>query len=216
MTASINIDALGTEGFVEGWADLDRESVLRVFSVLGKPVSGNRHSELVRDIQPRLASEAPLNTLSSRYGLAQFPFHTDGAHWVRPPRYLVLYCLNPGSGSRTTRLLSPLESCGSEELAPLRRDVWRVAGVKRPFLARILDGVCGTEFLRFDAACMTSLKASAPSRAVIQTLIARTGSRTIEWEPSKFLVIDNWRALHARGPAKKVDCDRHHLRLLLE
>jgi len=103
----------------------------------------------------------------------------------------------------------------AQDLGRLRRDVWKVIGVRKSFWARVLDGVCGNDYLRFDAACMTPAE-GASSADVIRGALLSAESRAISWEQSKFLVIDNWRVLHARGTATQPDGDRHHLRLLIQ
>jgi L-asparagine oxygenase len=216
MEPLIDTLSLARDGFVEGSVELPREQLLSFFAMLGRPISGSRHSELIRDIRPQHTSEAPRNTLSSRYGLDSFPFHTDGAHWIRPPRYLVLYCLDPGRAHRQTMILSPLELLSKEEKLALRRELWRVTGIARSFWVRVLDGVCGDEFLRFDEACMRPERPLCVSATIMQRRIGVAAPRAIHWEQSKFLVIDNWRTLHARGTAMQTDHDRHHLRILLQ
>jgi len=215
MTERIDKARLLRDGFLVGYADLRRDDLPSFFSNLGTPVGGFRHPELVRDIRPQAVSEATPNTLSSRYGLGTFPFHTDGAHWTRPPRYLVLYCVSPGMGNRPTNLAFPLATISAQDRRRLRRDIWRVIGGRHSFWARVLDGVCGDEYLRFDSACMTPTRGPS-STEMIEDRVRSAGPLAIFWEPSKFLVIDNWRILHARGAAVQFDGDRHHWRLLIQ
>src|SRR5881396_827254 len=46
----------------------------------------------VQTLRPRLVDESLTNQYSGRYGLGEFPLHTDLAHWARPPRYFLLRC----------------------------------------------------------------------------------------------------------------------------
>lgn len=209
-------EVLRRDGYVEGCAYLTKESAVEYFSRWGRVVASSRHPELVRDIRPQPAREAPTNTLSSRHGFGAFPFHSDGAHWRQPPRYLVLYCVAPGMARRETLLTFPLDHMGTSEALILKRGLWRVYGVREPFSARILDGIGGKEFLRFDDACMKPVDSACESAEVLRQCIARSPEIRISWEHSKFLIIDNWRVLHARGAAQQIDVDRHHWRLLLE
>lgn len=205
------------EGYLEGEIKLATPaSALEYFSRWGRPVVSSRHREMVRCISPRATSEAPKRTLSSRYGFAAFPFHTDGAHWPQPPRYLVLYCRDPGDGERETLLSAPLESITCHEETVLRRATWRVDGVRKPFVVRILDGIRGHEYVRFDQACMTPMSDKDDSRAIIAKCIARKPSVRVSWQAYKFLIIDNWRVLHSRGSSLVPDPTRLHWRILLE
>lgn len=212
-----NAGMLDRDGFLEGTITLNNpRDALSFFSRWGTPVASSRHPELVRSISPQTATSAPKNTLSSRYGLAAFPFHTDGAHWRQPPRYLVLYCRDPASGIRETLLSQPLPGADSVEKTILRRSLWRVSGVHKHFVARILDGVNGSEFLRFDWSCMTPVSNQDESREVLSACIDRAPIKRITWQRDRFLLIDNWKLLHGRGPAETVDTSRLHWRILLE
>lgn len=207
---------LTSQGFLEGHAPLSRSEALTYFSRIGRPVAGSRHPELVRDIRPQAIQDAPPNTLSSTYGDGAFPFHTDCAHWPRPPRYLVLYCVDPGSGGRETHLVSPSAAIDNDERRVLRRALWRVRGIRQPFLARVLDGVCGDEFFRYDLECMAPIGNHSKSTDLFSVLLGECPVQRIDWEPGKYLIVDNWKLLHARGPAQASDRDRLHWRILLE
>ena len=104
----------------------------------------------------------------------------------------------------------------SVEKTILRRSLWRVSGVHKHFVARILDGVNGSEFLRFDWSCMTPVSNQDESREVLSACIDRAPIKRITWQRDRFLLIDNWKLLHGRGPAETVDTSRLHWRILLE
>ena len=58
----------------------------------------------VQTLTPQDLLEAPPNTYSGNFGVAEFPLHTDLAHWAVPPRFLALRCIK-GSENIATRLL---------------------------------------------------------------------------------------------------------------
>lgn len=208
---------LDTAGYLEGTIKLrTADDALTYFSRWGRPVSTTRHPELIREISPQPSNTAPSNTLSSRYGFGSFPFHTDGAHWPRPPRYLILYCQHPGRGQRETLLCNPLPSLRVDEQNILRHELWRISGVRKSFSARVLDGTCGQEFLRFDHACMNPMGDSGKSTELLSLCLVRQPATRVAWEADKFLIIDNWKMLHSRGPPVISDPDRLHWRILLE
>ncbi len=76
-----------------------------IAATLGEVRMDPRSLEPIRNICPQLRAEAKPNTLSSRYGMGPFPFHTDVAHWLLSARFVILYCQQPGSGARPTLLL---------------------------------------------------------------------------------------------------------------
>src|SRR5690242_15684363 len=90
----------------------------------GTPVGETRSPEVLRTIRPQPVCAAPANTLSSRYGMGTFPFHTDTVYWRTPARFIPFHCVNTGSGGRPTLLLDPHHSpnrTGSPR--PLQRSV---------------------------------------------------------------------------------------------
>jgi hypothetical protein len=46
----------------------------------------------VQTLTPKSETNATPNTYSGNYGLGEFPFHTDLAHWSVPPRYVAIRC----------------------------------------------------------------------------------------------------------------------------
>lgn len=70
-----------------------------VVDVLGRRCSGPV-GHLHRLI-PTAASIGSPNTYSGRYGFDEFPFHTDLAHHLAPPPYLLLRCVRGHEAVRT-------------------------------------------------------------------------------------------------------------------
>ena len=60
---------------------------------------------VVQTLVPREANQFGLNRYSGNYGLAEFPLHSDLAHWAVPPRYFMLRCI-VGSNDVFTHVLS--------------------------------------------------------------------------------------------------------------
>src|SRR5260370_25819513 len=116
-----------------------------------------RSPDLIRDIRPQSTFRAMPNTLSSRYGLQCFPFHTDVAHWEHPARYLLLYCERPGSGLRPTHLQDSYRwMLEPDEKQAMLRDVWK-CGHAHPRLCTLATMNAQQFALRFDQACMSPL-----------------------------------------------------------
>lgn len=59
--------------------------------------------ESCEELRPRMTSDS--NSYSGRYGLSEFPLHTDFATTSIPPRLLSLYCQNAGPDACLTMLL---------------------------------------------------------------------------------------------------------------
>lgn len=160
----------------------------------------------VQQLVPR--AEAARNTYSGIFGLKAFPFHTDGAQRLCPPRYLMLRCVKGYQGVSTLLLDGRriVEKVGqillSRAIVKPRRSVSRQSR-----LLRIYQNQCNQTFLRWDQVFL--IPASAVGQAAFerfsQSLESET-PRSIELTTAgDTLIIDNWRMLHARS-AVPPDC----------
>ncbi len=189
--------------------------LLELATSFGPPTSTRRNPALVRSISPTDTEESPPNTLSSRFGLAPFPLHTDGAHWPTPPRFLMLRCDDAGSGARPTLMVDGNRLLNAKIATRLRRAVFKVQEVHRPFTCRVIERAGSVDRVRFDGACMQPLAAFAEVLHGLHEQLQRLEPDSHVWEPDDLLVLDNWRMLHARGPAICEDKDRTLRRILV-
>lgn len=219
MTATINInrDALAELG----WVTLDvanvseeflNEQVNHLASTLGIVVPPLRNVAPVARLRPKEKSDSRPNTLSNRYSLASFPFHSDTAHWTIPCRYVVLACLTPGGGNRATMLFdSHLLELAPEARSLLQSSVFRIVNGKNSFFSTILER--NRPFIRHDPGCMRpAIPTAQKAVALMDRLISNSTVSRITWIPGRIVVFDNWRVLHARGEANASDNDRVLLR----
>lgn len=198
--------------------DFDRENILPLASEIGCPIRNRRDDSYLKKIAPETLPNANPNTLSSRFGLASFPFHTDTAFLKVPARYLILYCLNPGSGLRPTYLIDQdALSLQLEERCSLKNEVWKIEQINQPFLAAMdFSNESQDSHLRFDTACMRPITRGAMTvQGLMQSKISKAEKIKIEWNTGTILVFDNYRMLHARGVSSVIDTDRSHIRMLV-
>jgi len=175
-----------------------------------------RNSEKIREIRPEPHLTAKPNTLSSRHGTGRFPFHTYCAHWNQPARYLLLYCVNPGSGRRPTTFLdTQMWNWSETQVGVLCNEVWKRAH-KEPRLCTIAERTDYGLSIRYDEACMEPLTIGAKSLlASIREKIVNSTTSSISWTPGELLILDNHRMLHSRGESNGPDRDRLLLRVLV-
>jgi alpha-ketoglutarate-dependent taurine dioxygenase len=197
--------------------DIDRESLLGLANHFGTPVPDWRVPDLIRDLRPVGTLSAPRHSLAGRYGLGPFPFHTETAYWRRPARFLMLYCVNPGSGDRGTFLCDSREAFLPEELGRMTKDLWVVSRIRKPFLATTAENTIAGTLFRYDAECMRPAH-PRPSdmQEKISSRLADARHVPVEWTQRRLLVVDNHRMLHGRGPSLSADVDRHLLRILVQ
>ncbi len=155
----------------------------------------------VHRLTPKKEAESTLNTYSGQYGHNEFPMHTDLAHWFRPPRYILLRCVQ-GNNYVSTKLLD-----GNKIVDALGVRVLERALVKprRPIkgklrLMRIFQS--GTPSLfRWDETFIVpaSPAGEAGISAVINILREENIVKVILRNTYDTLLIDNWRMLHGRS-----------------
>src|SRR5579871_2229761 len=185
-------------------------------SRLGEPMAG-RAGQLIETLSPLHTAEAKPKSLSVLHGLASFPLHTDGAHMLHPPHFIMLACVTPGSRGvptvvvhlRDIRLDEPAFQC-------LRTAPFLVRNGRRSFYSTICD--YDRPFIRFDPDCMTALDATG--RAAMDLLsnhTAKCDRSTVDWKARDILIINNWNVLHGRGHFDSVTSpDRTLLRMSIQ
>lgn len=214
----LNNSALNTlrdRGYV-ATAEINLDDAVSASRELGEVTVDRRSPDLVRRISPQSVASAKQNTLSSRYGIGRFPFHTDAAHWEHPPEFVCLYCENPGGGSRPTELIDTSIWIIEHELRiSLMSDVWKT-GHYRPRLCTVSDERDGPIRIRYDTGCMEPRGTQSSSTQIeIEHLISMSSRITIGWTSRLLLVINNSRMLHARGSSTRPDPERVLIRILV-
>jgi alpha-ketoglutarate-dependent taurine dioxygenase len=190
-----------------------REQLLALAAGLGTPTATRSGGSLCDALLPTEAAAAKTQSLSRIHAVGEFPLHIDTAHWLTPCRYVMLACVSPGSGCRSTLLMDARSLPVNEhQTALLRSTPLRVTNGRNSFFSTIL---CKTRpFVRFDPGCMT---ATTPDGAKALAVLARQNwpdyIETVQWKTGTVLVIDNWRMLHGRGHADCPDSDRKLLRI---
>ncbi len=163
------------------------------------PVIPGRNGALIESIVPRSIEAAEERSLSAIYGLSELPLHIDTAHYLRPARYLLLGCANPGRSTTQTRLAptSALEFSPSE-LSLLSSTALLVRTGRRSFYSTILDH--NRPFFRYDPGCMEPLDARGEqAMQIVSDAINRIEVIRHEWRRGEILLIDNWKMLHGRS-----------------
>ena len=153
------------------------------------------------ELIPREQSEASPTSYSGLYGLNPFPFHTDLAHWRRPPRYLLLRC-RVGSPHVKTHLVDGLQIAQSLDMSRLHLAHMQP---RRPLKGKIpllrLYSSSPDELVRWDdvfiqPANETARFYCASFRQAIQSAQCTSFALANEGDT---LLIDNWRMLHSRS-----------------
>jgi L-asparagine oxygenase len=196
--------------------NVEVEKLLDVANALGRPELDPRDRILIKDIRPQPKVAANINTLSSRYGMGAFPVHTEAAYLPSPPRFLLLYCMKPGSGGRKTVLMDARQLF-TELSGDHPPGTWVVKAGRSPFLCKAIWWKSSSEFgIRYDRECLFPAGPAARSEEKwIHEFIAKSAPVEIQWTEGQLLIIDNCRVLHGRGGSKSDDRDRWLKRILI-
>ena len=185
-------------------------SIVSLASRLGLPVASALGRPMIDVLIPSGTGHAMPGSLSSKYGMGGFPFHTETAHWRRPIDWVILRCIDPGAGGRATELVDGWElNLKDREMAALTRSLMVVKNGSKSFLAApVQKGICGSMF-RYDSACMSpAFKTAKLAISVLQDRLDEADRRIVDWKAGRTLVFDNSRMLHSRATATTVDTDR--------
>ena len=181
------------------------ESILDYACELGIPTPSHSRGQLVDYLKPKPAESSPWFSLSGKYGLGAFPFHTDSAHRRVPPRYVLLRSVGETNHVRPTLVLDSytLRREVADEAA-LTRDVWIVNGGRGAFLTTLLNENLRppNKIFRYDPVCMRPAHDRfTASVRVIEKANQKITSSSVQWNTGLLIIIDNWRMLHARSDA---------------
>lgn len=192
-----NLSSLGGNGFVQFKSDPLGVDILGVAMELGM-VAHVPGDSVVQCLVPSESKEKEASSYSGNFGMGEFPFHTDLAHWYKPPRYLLLRCIVPSSVVFTSILPSgPLFS--EENKNDLRRALFRPR--------RRLDGRLSAlrlfemDFYRWDPLFLRPLcNMSKLLQSRIEERIAKSTPYKVTFvQKGDCVLIDNWNVLHARS-----------------
>lgn len=193
---------------------VDPVDLLSIASQLGSPTADFNSEELIRVISPAHAGRSS-ESLSSRYGLGEFPFHTECAYWREPPKYILLHCLTPGAGDRPTGYCD-VASVSNLDMSPLHDSLYRIRRSSGSFLARCFERVNHDWRVRADRDCMLPVDESRDPLRIVLFPAIRDKVIWHHWEQNELLILDNWRVVHGRGSASTIDHDRQIARLLVK
>jgi L-asparagine oxygenase len=158
----------------------------------------------VQSLKPIETADALANTYSGNFGKSTFPLHTDLAHWSRPPRYLMLRCLN-GSNAVVTHIVSGETLIAEIGFSSLSRCL---CYPRRPVagglhLLQLIEQANGSapRLLRWDSLYLKP--ANRYSEQVFNEVNSWLKNTPIQEhilvDTGDTLILDNWRVLHGRS-----------------
>ena len=199
--------------YSQGWSIEDRaDSMLDLAHEFGKPISTRQDGALIDLLHTLDIKAAYPNSLSSRFGIDAFPFHTDGAHHKVVPKYLFLRLHWPEFSYRATYLLDLISEINKKEHAILKSDIWKVTNGNRCFLSPVIS----TLGLRYDPVIMKpAISRGYQSNEIIRRITKKVTPVSVKWRKGFVLILDNHRIIHSRAQARPGHRDERVLERIL-
>lgn len=210
----------------DGWADLGiirGADLVTIGLELGPVVPSVPLGGPLDLLKVKRDSAQEPRSYSGVYGEASFPFHTDAAYYLQPPKYLLLRLQDDAESDRPTLLWDLLtSSLSSTELRALAKEQWVVRGGSSPqgrnrgFITKIVSGSQKETVVRFDPNVMKPYLSRFSSGASILNNCEKRASKVeIHWKPGQTVVINNQRLLHSRGDGPTKTSNRRVLERVL-
>ena len=209
----ISLKVNGWTEFRSGSSDTELISIaLKIGNILKHPNGQN-----VFTLKPKLEYEAIKGTFSNRYGLNDFPLHTDTAFFERPARYILMHSIK-ANGCDTT-ILSKInfwDSLTQSDKKKAERAVYLIKTNCAKFYTSFLFQENGTRGIKYDPSCMFPANKYAKEFDLkFQEILSKTKPLSLKWTDGKTIIIDNWINLHGRKSAKK-DINRQLKRIYID
>ena len=202
----------------DGFADLGVTDPSRPPAEIATEVAASIDAVVVAapeqlEVSPR--GTKGLNTYGGNYGLDALPFHTDLAHWHRPPRYVLLRSI-VGSTNVHTKVVHRRNLGPSIPVALMKRAMF---GPRRRLEGKMyLLHMLTDELFRWDELFLEPQNQSAVEvrQRMLDVLPHIEATDIALVQPGRTLLIDNWHALHGRGPVPASETARRLERIYLE
>lgn len=155
-------------------------------------------AKTVQELTPANRDSLEASSYSGNYGVEEFPFHSDMAHWFRPPRYLLLCCRVPAM-SVETRVVKSERIFEGEEIHDVRRALFRPRRRLNGRLSHLR--LFENDLYRWDSIFIQPMNKLALSlRSRIIGRLAKVSYEAIVFgNCSQCLLIDNWQTFHSRS-----------------
>lgn len=187
-----------------------KEEFISLCKMLGSFNVNRIGGDELKILKPLSKSEAHPNSLSALYGLSAFPFHTDGAHKLTPPRLLAFRYIGTSANPEPTLLLDfNSRKLNSKEEYFLNNRIWKIHDGRKVFYRSIKNPQ--SRFLRLDTGCMTLTDNTDEDKEFLRDLINKFDTIRISWKLNKTLIVDNWRMLHSRPQISLINKDKRIL-----
>lgn len=121
-----------------GWCTLETNSPLEELArEFGEPVPVRPGAPIISRLMVQEPEQGHPNSLTSRHGTGPFPFHTDGAHFPRVPRYILLRLAQGAISDRPTRVIDIIGQISAKHRRILETERWKFITGRRCFISPV-------------------------------------------------------------------------------
>lgn len=183
----------------------DEKDFVELALTLGTPIKSRQSGSFIDTLTAVESNQVEKDSLSKRYGLEEFPIHTDCAYLKLPPKYILLrYIGNFENPTPTVIVHFDKSKLSDEEIEFIQKTIWFVKSKDIGFYSPILkDGI-----IRYDKEVM---KMANPMEDKMIDILAKMDKTEIQWYKNKVVVINNYTNLHFRP---KIKVEENNKRIL--
>lgn len=187
------------------------EELLKLAYELGNPIPSRINGQIIDTLMPLSENEAHQYSLSANFGINEFPFHTDGAYFKKPPKHILMRYIG-SIDQPTPTIIGDLKYLDEDTMSELQFHVWKVKSRNSSFYSAILSD--DQEIYRYDSCIMQPVSKRLPLD-FFQRIVDTTPKHTVTWELNKTIVIDNWTTVHKRLQVQKHEINNRKLQRIM-
>jgi alpha-ketoglutarate-dependent taurine dioxygenase len=183
----------------------DDRDYIELALTYGTPIKSRADGSFIDTLIAVESNQVEKDSLSKRYGLDEFPIHTDCAYLKTPPKYILLRYVGSLENPTPTIVVNFDKSkLSDDEIDFIHNTIWFVKSKEIGFYSPIFkDGI-----LRYDKEVM---KMANPNKDKMIVILDRMERFEIKWSKNKVAVINNHSVLHFRPQIKKEENNRRIL-----
>lgn len=187
-------------------------STLDVAKSMGRIIETN-FFDTVQILKPKIADKEHKSSYSGNYGLGEFPFHTDMAHWYIPPKYLLLRCIIPAPNVPTN--IINLNSIFQE--IDFNYDLAHFVPRKKLESKTSILHLYKKDICRWDKLFLKPFNQYARDlELIIADKIANYPYKKIQLKQTgDCILINNWKMIHSRSAVDELSLNRYYERVYL-
>lgn len=184
------------------------KTTLEISSEIGQLLEPNKYygyenKNIITKLQPQNEISAANNTYSKEFGKREFPFHTDLAHWINPPQFVLLRCI-VGDSTAKTHVISIDSIIREFTLSKIRRAIFktRASKTRASILMTAYINNNSLPGIRWDSLFLEPENSTAKELSSLLRDYNFTTNSQISFtlsNPGDTLIFDNTRNIHGRS-----------------